>query len=79
MMKYKKAVRRLKLYENGKLIGPVSWRHRLMWQNGTLGFSCWGGALSLTTQDNSHPGENGRQCSNSRQKNPCRFSWRQTA
>ena len=61
MMKYKKAVRRLKLYENGKLIGPVSWRHRLMWQNGTLGFSCWGGALSLTTQDNSHPGENGRQ------------------
>ena len=61
MMKYLKAVRRLKLYENGRLVGPVSWRHRLMWQNGTLGFSCWGAALSLTTQDNSHPGENGRK------------------
>ena len=61
MMKYKKAVRRLKLYENGRLIGPVSWRHRLMWQNGTLGFSCWGPAISMTTPDNSHPGKNGRR------------------
>jgi len=61
MVHYNMAVRRLKLYENGRLAGPVGYLHRLIQNNGVLGWVSFGNYIEFTTFDNSHPASNGRK------------------
>lgn len=59
--RYKLAIQRMRLYEDGKLIGPGVFSHALIMKNGIMGWSCKGGGLMMATPDNSHPAANGRK------------------
>ena len=59
--KYRAAINRYKLYEDGVLIGPNKFAHAYSQRNGILGWSHLGSAISFTTPDNSNPAENGRK------------------
>lgn len=58
---WRKAVQRYKLYEDGRLLGPVSSAHRLIMENGTFGWSHRGGNILFSVPDNSNPAENKRE------------------
>ncbi len=59
--KYRAAISRYKLYEDGILIGPNCFAHALINRNGLMGWSHLGKAISFTTPDNSNPAENQRR------------------
>jgi hypothetical protein len=51
---------RVRLLEDGRLLGPPSAEHDAIRQKGTGGFSHWGDQLWFSTSDNSDPNTNGR-------------------
>ncbi len=59
--KWRKAVLRYKLYEDGRLLGPVSSAHWLIMVNGTYGWSHRGGNILFSVPDNTNPAENKRE------------------
>jgi hypothetical protein len=60
-LRYHFAKRRLKLYENGKLIGPGCFPHRSIMSYGYPGWSCTGATLLMNASDNSDPSKNARK------------------
>ena len=61
MVHYLMALKRLKLYENGRLIGPQGYANSLIQSNGVLGWVPLGGSFNFAVYDNSHPAQNGRK------------------
>ena len=59
--RYRLALQRIKLYEDGRLIGPGCSSHRAIMSYGYPGWSCTGGSLMMNASDNSDPGKNGRK------------------
>lgn len=61
LQQWQKAIQRYRLYEDGKLIGPGSFGHRYIMQNGRIGWSHRGSDILFSTSDNTNPAENGRE------------------
>lgn len=59
--RYHLAVKRLKLYENGKSIGPGAFRHLSIFSGSPYGWSTTGSSLMMNTPDKSDPRTNGRK------------------
>ena len=59
--RYRLAVKRMRFYEDGKLIGPGAFLHRDIINNGYPGWSCRGGSVMMNSSDNSDPRTNGRK------------------
>jgi hypothetical protein len=51
----------LRLFEDGKQLGPPHQMHDLIRNKGLGGFSHWGRSLYFSTSDNSDPRQNGRE------------------
>lgn len=58
---WRKAIQRYRLYEDGKLIGPVAFGHIYIMKNGRIGWSHRGNNILFSTSDNTNPAENGRE------------------
>ena len=60
-IRYRLALKRMKLYEDGKLLGPGVFAHALIMKNGLIGWSSLGWSLMMTASDKSDPCTNGRK------------------
>lgn len=60
-VRYRMAVKRMRFYEDGKLIGPGAYPHRSIMTNGAPGWSCTGASVMMNASDNSDPRTNGRK------------------
>ena len=56
--RFRLAVKRMKLYENGKSLGPASFPHRYIMYGSPIGWSCTGTSLMMNTPDKSDPRTN---------------------
>jgi len=61
VIRYRLAIKRMRLYEDGKVIGPGAFPHVCIRENGYPGWSCTGEGLMMNTSDNSDPAKNGRK------------------
>ena len=60
MRHFNMALKRLKLYENGRLIGPGNYRQALIQRHGIIGWMTTGSSINFASPDNSSPAQNGR-------------------
>ena len=60
-IRYQLAIKRMRLYEDGKIMGPGAFPHVRIMMEGFPGWSCTGSSLLMNSSDNSDPSKNGRK------------------